>query len=135
MRRTCGAERKRTFNRVPEKRRKRTLERNTENVFREGRKERGRQTWSLHSAAALLPGTAAVARYITDKPFHATFTILFYFERYIFLDFIAPREREIGRQTDRQRERERERPSDRCVVNSFLFNDFHRDIEIYVIMS
>lgn len=38
----------------------------------------------------ILRCTAAVAlRYITARPFHATFTILFYFQRYISLDFIA----------------------------------------------
>lgn len=28
-------------------------------------------------------------RYMAAAPFHATFTVLFYFEGYIFLDFIA----------------------------------------------
>lgn len=49
---------------------------NTENVFQERQRLR----------------TAAVAEshgYMAAKPFHATFTILFYFERYIFLDFTA----------------------------------------------
>lgn len=72
------------FDRMSEKQRRRTQYGKCI-VFREREKD----------VAAVLryPVTAAVAqwRYMADKPFHATLTILFYFERYmyIFLDFIA----------------------------------------------
>lgn len=50
-----------------------------------------RETRLLHRAVAPLPDTAAIALrcYMANQPFHATFTILFYFEGYIFLDFIV----------------------------------------------
>lgn len=51
---------------------------NTENVFHE------RQRLAFR---VLLP--LQRAGYTRSRPFHATFTILFYFERYISLDFIA----------------------------------------------
>lgn len=51
---------------------------NTENVFHE------RQRLAFR---VLLP--LQRAGYTPSRPFHATFTILFYFERYISLDFIA----------------------------------------------
>lgn len=49
-------------------------------VFRERQRDSG---FSVTAAVASRRG------YMAARPFHATFTILFYFERYIFSDFIA----------------------------------------------
>lgn len=82
-RKTREAKRKRTFDRVPEKRRRRRVGRNTENVFRERQRD---------AAAPSRCGTAAryccrcTAIWRTNR---FTLRLPFYFERYIFLDFIA----------------------------------------------
>lgn len=100
---------------------------------REGER-RGRSIAPRHYCQVLLP----LHSHITDKPFHATFTILFYFERYIFLDFIAVPPESAGEKRGGRRGRENARPTDRPTDVSrilFMFNDFHRDTEIHVIMS
>jgi len=134
MRGTRGAERKRTFDYVPGETRRNggeTLERNTENVFREGRWEGRDVAAPSRCCQVLLP---LQRRYITDKPFHATFTILFYFERYIFLDFIAAfREREREREREGGREREKENTMLDWSRILFVFN--YMGTEIHAIIS